>query len=38
MAVSLPKPPHGGFRIEPNTWIQKWFKMSAGASRKPYVY
>jgi hypothetical protein len=28
----------GGFRSEIATWIQKrfWFKISAGASRKPY--
>jgi hypothetical protein len=25
---------YGGFRIETATWIQKWFKMSVGASRK----
>jgi hypothetical protein len=25
-AVSLPKPPFGGFRSETVTWIQKWFK------------
>jgi hypothetical protein len=27
------KPPGGGFRIETATWIQKWFKISTGASR-----
>jgi hypothetical protein len=25
-AVSLLKPPFGGFRSETTTWIQKWFK------------
>jgi hypothetical protein len=26
MAVSILKPPCGGFRSETATWIQKWFK------------
>jgi hypothetical protein len=30
MSVSILKPPCGGFRSETATWIQKWFKMSAG--------
>jgi hypothetical protein len=34
LAVSLLKPPCGGFRIETFTWIQKWFKKSVGTSRK----
>jgi len=29
-AVSLLKPPCGGFRSETATWIQKWFKISVG--------
>ena len=35
-AVSLLKPPCGGFRSEAATWIQKPFKISTGTSRKPY--
>jgi hypothetical protein len=45
--VSLPKRPRGGgfisetaerrFRSETATWIQKWFKISAGTSRKLYA-
>jgi hypothetical protein len=37
LAVSLLKPPFGGFRSETATWIQKWFKKSVGASRKFYI-
>jgi hypothetical protein len=33
-AVSLLKPPFGGFRSETAIWIQKWFKKSVGTSRK----
>jgi hypothetical protein len=36
-AVSLLKPPCGGFRIETAIWIQKWFKKSVGTSRKLYI-
>jgi hypothetical protein len=35
VTVSLPKRPRNGrFRSEAATWIQKWFKVSVGASRK----
>jgi hypothetical protein len=34
---SLLKPPLGGFRSEIVTWIQKWFKISVGTSRKFYI-
>jgi hypothetical protein len=38
MAVSLPKWFRDGrFRIETATWIQKWLKISVGASRKLYL-
>jgi hypothetical protein len=37
LAVSLLKPPCGGFRSETVTWIQKWFKKSVGTSRKLYI-
>jgi hypothetical protein len=33
-AISLLKPPCGGYRSETATWIQKYFKKSVGASRK----
>jgi hypothetical protein len=33
-AVSILKPPCGGFRNETATWIQKWFKKSVGISRR----
>jgi hypothetical protein len=33
-AASLLKPPCGGFRSETATWIQEWFKISVGTSRK----
>jgi hypothetical protein len=36
-AVSLLKPPFGGFRSETVIWIQKWFKKSVGTSRKFYL-
>jgi hypothetical protein len=36
-AVSLLKPPCGGFRIETVTWIQKWLKISFGTARKLYL-
>jgi hypothetical protein len=29
---------NGGFRIQIATWIQKWFKIPAGNSRKLYIY
>jgi hypothetical protein len=39
VAVSLPKRLRNGrFRSEMVTWIQKWFKISAGTSRKLYIY
>jgi hypothetical protein len=31
------KPPCGGFRSENATWIQKWFKIPVGTSRKLYL-
>jgi hypothetical protein len=34
LAVSIPKPPFGGFRSETAIWIQKWFKKSVGTPRK----
>ena len=34
LAVSLPKPPCGGFRSETDIWIRKWLKMSVGTSKK----
>jgi len=34
MAVSLLKPPCGGFKSETATWIKKWLKKSVGASKK----
>jgi hypothetical protein len=38
VTVSLLKRLRGvGFRSETATWIQKWFKISAGASRKPHM-
>jgi hypothetical protein len=37
LAVSLLKPPFGGFRSETAIWIQKWFKKSVGTSRKLQV-
>ena len=38
-AVSLPKPPCGGFgfRSETAIWIRKWLKTSVGTSRKPQL-
>jgi hypothetical protein len=36
-AVSILKPPVGGFRIETVHRIQKWFKISVGTSRKLYL-
>ena len=32
--ASILKPPHGNFRSETTTWIQKWFKIPAGTSRR----
>ena len=37
-AVSLLKPPCGGFRSETATWTQKPFEIPAGASREPFRY
>jgi hypothetical protein len=34
LAVSLLKPPFGGFKGETVIWIQKWFKKSVGTSGK----
>jgi hypothetical protein len=34
LAVSLLKPPLGGFISETVIWIQKWFKKSVGTSRR----
>ncbi len=36
-AVSLLKPPCGGFKRETTTWIQKWLKISVGNSRELYL-
>jgi hypothetical protein len=36
-AISLLKPPFGGFRSETAIWIRKWLKKSVGTSRKPYI-
>jgi hypothetical protein len=38
VTVSLPKRlRNGSFTSETATWIQKWFKIPAGASRKLYI-
>jgi hypothetical protein len=38
LTVSLPKRLRNGrFTSETATWIQKWFKMPVGASRKLYL-
>jgi hypothetical protein len=34
LAVSILKPPCGGFRSETIIWIQKWFKKSVRTSRE----
>jgi hypothetical protein len=36
-AVSLLKPPCGGFRSENATRFPKWFKISVGTPRKLYL-
>jgi hypothetical protein len=39
VTASLPKRLRNGrFASETATWIQKWFKISAGASRKLHMY
>jgi hypothetical protein len=39
VTVSLPERFRngGGLRSETATWIQKWFKISVGTSRKLYI-
>jgi hypothetical protein len=37
LAFKTMKPPYGGFRSETATWIQKWFKISIGTSRKLWI-
>ena len=34
--ILLKQPRNGRFRIETANWIQKWFKMPVGSSRKLY--